>query len=541
MRKTVNNIKKLFFNHIGLFILIIILLPLLIHNFSYYPGGWDQIEYSWAVSSNYLPHSPYIAYFFTGFIFNLFFDAPIALSLISVISGLTVICLFYFINLRLFKKKDFKNSKIFAAVSIFMFSLSYLFIQQSTMQELYVFQTMLIMLTLFFIISKIKNKEIYGGITFGFLFAAHNSSIFFIPVLLYLLFSYKKIKKNLDFNKLLITSVISCLLFYFILYLIFPPINQSQKIIEFFLYLRGIAPGIEISNIFNFYFIKTSIIGLFERLTNVEPINLGFFHLIIFILGLFLSFLKNFRLFLFWIIYSLPYLLYEIFFGINLDYGLYVPFLFPSIFVFISYGFVSVWNYLLFDFKKNRLLKKLNFLILILFILILILLLCSSYGLIKTHWNDRENNLINHYSNTTLSAIWLSENVEENAIIIQPKNEWNVNIIPYYSNRRHIYHFQEKLMLFENRGAFTPLNENSFTVLTTNKLIDLINSNISVYSFEKNPLEGFNEGILEKETFVWQPFKIIKIDEIRSKIFISNANWNKLPRTDTVLYKCYLK
>ena len=94
--------KKLFLDHIGLFILILILFPLLFHNFSYFPNGWDQIEYSWVISSNYLPHSPYIAYIFIGKIFNLFFDAPIALSIISVISGLCSICLFYVINFKLF-------------------------------------------------------------------------------------------------------------------------------------------------------------------------------------------------------------------------------------------------------------------------------------------------------------------------------------------------------------------------------------------------------------------------------------------------------
>lgn len=465
-----------------------------IHFFKSFPDGWDYAEYAWCIRSNYFPHSPYIFFFLTGRFFHLFFDPALSLSLISFVSGTASLILFYKINLQ------FEQPVLSSLAATSVLGFSHLFITQSGVQEVYVFQTFLILLSLFFIASNLKKKVIYSGLIFGCALAAHNASFFVLPALLFLLcWKEKKGTAKACFQWILL-SLLTLSIFYFFVYLVLPEKPSELPYGDLFIrYLRGIAPSPSLHNLWQPGFLLHSLQDFFHRLSlysipvsseapqSIGPTGLGIFHFLILFVGGIICAGRNFKIFLFWILYAAFYFAYEVTLGFNLDVGLYIPFLlFPSAF-FIGYA-VNILG------EKSKVLPC----------LVVIFLIYGEASLLGNHWKDAEKDRLRHFSPSTLMAIWSSKNLPQDAILIQPYAEWNVNIFPYYADRRHILRNAEGLALFEPRGPYTPMNGGAYEPLTTVRLRALLESGHSVYSFDQDPLGRSNPAVLDQSQFQWE-------------------------------------
>ncbi len=534
--------------HLSLFLTLVVSLIILAHFFEYFPNGWDQTEYAWCLKANYLPHSPYIIFFFVGKFLHNFLDPAIALSTLSIMSGLGSISLLYFIVAKqtkhMFKKSGLPNNGTLsvATISTILLASSFVFIRQSTTQEVYSFQTLVILLSVFLATIPNKHGIILSAISSATAIGIHNSSLFVFPALLYVIL-LTNTKHRLRLTLLwLVLVVLVCSCFVFVVYLIMPVEGGSDKIVEVFKYLRGISYGLSLSSLFNIPFLLNSVGGFLSRLffhdinaimirlpRATSPLGMNLLHLIGGSLGLVLSIKMNSRLAIFWLLYSAPFVIYEVLIGQNTDYGLYLPFILPSLFVFISVTCIFV--------ARNILRRSKRYLAPVIWVPVILCFLYPSLYLIAKHWDDISKDAIKHYSSTTLGAIWISQNIQQNAIILQPVNEWNVNILPYYASRRHVIRSRGTLMIFNSLGPYTPMNINYYEYLTTEKLKNIMDSNIPVYAFEKDPLGTSNPKIINREYFKWKLAYTINADSVKSNISVSQKVRSQLPSGNIFLYR----
>jgi len=355
------------------------------------------------------------------------------------------------------------------------------------------------------ILAGSRYRILLSALVYGLAVATHNSALFTFPVMIYLLYIRKK--KSLYKGLLRWTgiSAVTILFFCIIIYMLYPAKTTGNHLLEFLSYIRGIAPGIDISGSISFKFLSNSIVSLFKRLIVFNDLSLTPVHFIFSAIGSFYCFRIRRESFNLLMIYMAPYLAYEIMLGINLDHGLYIPFFLIPFFFLLAQG---IYNLPRITGKKIR---KRTFWIYLL--IVLLILVTPSLGLIIRNLDKTEIDKRDHFSGTVPIAVWMDENLPEDAVVIQPRDEWNVNLLPYYSNRRHIYRFGEDLMIFNYRGPFTPMNENSYSRLTTSDLEELIISG-GVYSVDENPLDGYNTGILDKSSFIWMEYAIFGQNKI---------------------------
>jgi len=168
-----------------LWIIILVYCILAIHFFNTFPNGWDQTEYSWMVRDNYLPHSPYIFYFIVGSALSIFLPAPIALSFLSFVSGLGIIVLVW--------KIAEKESNKLVFIPSLLLATTFIFVIQSSTQEIYIFFSFMVVLTLYFLF--VKKSIMLSAIAFGLTFATHNATVFLLPALLYYIYKKKHLLK----------------------------------------------------------------------------------------------------------------------------------------------------------------------------------------------------------------------------------------------------------------------------------------------------------------------------------------------------------
>lgn len=504
--------------HIFLLLILVVLTPVLLNYFESFPNGWDQTEYAACVQYDFLPHSPYIGHFLMGKVFNVFLDPAVALSAISLLSGLASLVLLYFLNLGLLKRccptqtRDRLNTRVLLLLPVILLGFSYPFIRQSTTQELYVFQTMLLLLSLNLLFIKSRARWILSGFVYGYAISTHNASILVLPAMIYILKLASEERWGRALFSWLSAAASAAVVFYGVLYLLLPLGEDSGSLNRYLHYLLGIHPGISLEQLSAPAFWSESLTGFYSRLMNdslihsrqpvaVSPLCLSIPHLLLAAVGLVVSWRQRRRFSIFWLLYLTPYMAFEILLGKNLDYGLYIPFLLVPLFTFISIPLMFINRRDGSHYSPKLLLP--------IYLMITILLLAPSTAFIRSHWNDARDDAINHFSPTTLAAKWMSNNLPGNAVVIQSSWEWNALTLPYYANRRSIlWKLQPEAMraygILKDRVKYMPLNETSFEVLSTETLKRLTLHKIPVYAFEADPFRFSDPEMIDRAAFQFE-------------------------------------
>ncbi|MBI4865105.1 MAG: DUF2723 domain-containing protein [Candidatus Riflebacteria bacterium] len=520
---------------------------LVAHFFKPYPDGWDAAEYCWCVRSDYLPHSPYLGYFGLGKLFAIFLDPPIALSSLSFVGGIASIGLLHAAQLALLRSDRpaarTGDAAVVATVSALLLGSSYLFIRQSGTQEVYAIQTALLLLALVLLASRSGPRLIASGLVYGFALAVHQSSVFVLPALAFAVFSSQPDRRSrnllLWLGAAAAVAGAACL----VLYALLPVDPAESRILGLLRYLRGISPSPPVRLWLEPRFWADSASGLLDRVTCVDvpvsqlaiatcPVGASWFNVVLAGVGLLVAWRHRLRSGLFWGLYPAPYLAYELGLGRNLDAGLYLPLLLPSL---SGLGALTLGRALALSTGSGSLSRPLVGRSL--GSLVLLLLLLPSAGLVLRHWEAPDRDASVHHSVWMLAACWMSRHLPRDAVVLQPAVERNVNLLPYYSGLRHALRRGALFMLFEPRGPYTPMNLEAYGLLTTARLGELIRSGRAVYALESDPLARCPEEILDGKLFAWEVERTLAPDEIRAGPGAHQRVTARLPGYPVPLYR----
>ena len=205
----------------------------------------------------------------------------------------------------------------------------------------------------------------------------------------------------------------------------------------------------------------------------------------------------------FWALWLGPFFVYELALGWNLDYGTYVVFLMPPLCVFA--GEAATW--------PRSLRRPWG---LWLAAAAVVVLAAPSVMQLSRHWGDVETDRRRHDSPTTLAAIWAGVSLPVEAVVVQPRSEWNANLLPLHSGRRHVARSGAGLRLFQGAGRWTPMKPDAYVALTTTRLTELLETGSPVFAFESDPLRGSGSATLDPDRFRWAPFHAVDVGGGRS-------------------------
>jgi hypothetical protein len=533
--------------HVCLFLLLLALFPLLFHFFEWFPNGWDQAEYSWCLRSNYLPHSPYILFILLGRFLYLFADAPVALAILSLLSGVGSVIMLYYVSYRSLSLSYPQRLLPAPAVSSFAATIaggSYLFVRQSTSQEAYPLLTCLLLLAVALAISPLHHRDALAGVGFGCAVAAHNAAVYVMPaVLCAVVFSQPKGRLR-RFTVWSVAAGMTGAFFGLIIFTLLPARAGESQWHELASYLRGISPGLSPTAWTRPGFWARSLEGLYVRLTALDipssrmpmatsALGFGPLHGIASAAGFVILLGRGSPLGWFCVLWAAPYLAFEVALGRNVDYGVYLPFVLPPIAVLS--GVMVAWfpgpsasgsRWLLAAITRG---------------VLCCMLLWPSARLMARHWNDPTEDAITHFSPTTLAAIWASDNLPRNAIIIQPRSERNVNVLPYYSNRQHLIRYGSNLKMFDSLGPYTRMNSKSYQTVTTSMLAAVIRSGRPVYAFERDPMMSLWDDSLDTRAFVWVGETTVDLDTVKPPSAMPASLRQRLRGGSMTVYRAFLR
>lgn len=538
--------KKLL--HLGPILIFLASFFLIANFFEYFPNGWDQTEYARGLKQNYLPHSPYILFFLLGKLFYwLINDAAVALSTLSFASGLLSLALFYRIASQFLGDSSGLVRWGTAVITPLLLGTNYLFVRQAGTQEIYIVQLCFLLLTVALILSRKPKRAVWAGLAYGGAIAIHNASFFLLPAILFLLVAAPGCGKSGWGRRILPflgTAVATVLLFSALIYLLFPK-NYPNHLAFYFDYLRGIAPAIRLGRLFDWPFLQQSAQGLLFRLTAPSiahgrmplatfPVGLSSPHLLLALVGLGVLGRINWRAAVFWLLWSLPYLCYEILLGNTPDFGVYIVFLLPMI--AIGLGTLLAWTAVQIHHRNGRRLAVTALVTIITFALLWL----PSLRQFQQRWHDVAQDAVAQYADFRLAALALVDALPEDAVVIQSSEEWNVNALPFYMPYRPVVRDGGYLLLYNGLGAFTPMTYAYYQVLTTERLTALLAADVPVYAFEPDPLQNFDKEMIDREAFEWQEALTVDLAAVQDQLLLPPDLRPQLPDGRFTLYQATL-
>jgi hypothetical protein len=479
----------------GLVIILLAAAALISRFFFDFPHKWDPAEYCLCLDRNYLPHSPYVLYYLVGELFSLLAAPPAALSALSAVSGLAALAALFAGNSNLVTRLHRLPSpghvpRVLGLAAAAMMAGCYLFVRQSGLQEVYAFQTALLLGALVGLGAP-RHAAPLGGILFGLALACHNASIFAAPALVFALLVLHPERRLRGIALWSAAAATVYLVFALTAFVMIPPREGGSAGTDFVEYMRGIAPSADLTDLLDAGRRSKALDGLLERafpaasVWKAGAVGTSAMHLWLVAAGLLAGLRVGWRIPVFWLLWASPYLVYEVALGRNLDLGIYLVFLVPAVTSLSALAAAAPTALS----KKRRHGKKKRPGVFAWFVCAVIVALGAlpSARRIADKWNAYEENLVRHYRADTLAARWMRNNLPTDAIVIEPLRRQNSNIVPYYSGRAHVTRHRGKRHLFVDRGPFTPLNIHSFEHLDTARLRSLLDTGRRVFAFEPRP------------------------------------------------------
>ncbi|HKI84512.1 MAG TPA: hypothetical protein VKA63_09265, partial [Candidatus Krumholzibacteria bacterium] len=150
------------------------------HALHFYAFTADGCEYVSALRDGYLPHSPYVLYYWIGWLLHRFFPADIALSILSMSAGIALPVLLGWLV------SGTTGSRLTGLSAAMIYALSPVCVVGSGFVEIYPLQTALLLLALA-LCSKGGGKAVLpASLVYGAAIATHSGSLFVFPAFAYL-------------------------------------------------------------------------------------------------------------------------------------------------------------------------------------------------------------------------------------------------------------------------------------------------------------------------------------------------------------------
>jgi len=488
-----------------------LLVPLVGAYFEAFPHGWDQTEYCWAIRDGFLPHSPYLFYWGLGRLLALFLPPPVALSLLSAASLVAAAGSLHVVMVRVLgpscRRDEQRLGAAFASASfLFCFAV----FRQGMTQEVYMLQTALILSAAACGWGRTRRALLASSLLYALALSTHNGSVFHGPAIAWLWW-WQHGKRGLA------TAIVVCaagvLVHATILLALLPSTPGADRAAELLTYLRGISPIPSLAAWGDPSFWRESLAATWEALsardipltrppTATSPLGLNPLHGLL-ALGSLLLFWRGDtnqrRSVLFWLLFMLPYLGYRLGVGRDIDYGVNVAYVIPAVVGMATLAFAGSLAWI------RRWLRQPVWLVAVTAV-VLAATAWPSANLLCSHRHDVRRERAEHARRPSVLAQWLNASSPRDAIVLQHPDEANVNLLPYYVQRRHTIILDGTChWLFRGRpGDFTPINIAAFSKLTREEIERRLMAGAHLYAFEEHPLKRCPDAGSGAPRFRWE-------------------------------------
>ncbi len=229
-------------------------------------------------------------------------------------------------------------------------------------------------------------------------------------------------------------------------------------------------------------------------------------------------------------------MLYELLLGTFLDYGTYAVFVLPMCVYLAAQGLVGAVDGL------KRLWAKPPRALAPLFLIVAItgLAFPTIHQLHQRMGGEAEARQA-HFSSQCLAALWMADNLPPNALVLQPRNALNVNLLPYYAQRRHLTRSGRWVFLFRGGVANTPMNMHAFERLMPVALKAILSRHIPVYSLDPVPWGPQSPYSVTTKDIVWRAVHRLDAAMLAGSDGARARAVEPLPGSSVTLYRAFVQ
>ena len=468
--------------------------------------------------------------FFPRKLFSVFLSAPLALATLSLSAGIFALGLLG--RILETDTAGTRQSWIFPAVTCALFGLSYPFLLQATVQEVYLVQLAFLLPALGFALRPGAKTAWLSGVFFGVAFACHSGTILLAPAVLAALL-YDKNARGLRFALGMAGFTFTVLLLIFVIYSILPEPEQGGKLAYTTEYLRGIALDAPRTALPWWLSAGRFVMRLlYDGPTDFDAgqfsLGLNVLYLVAATGGFALAlWRKRMRLLLVFGLWGLPLALYEILvLGNYVDYGATLTYIMLPLTVFAAFAIAGL---------AARVARKFPGLhpalpAAALTIILLAPGMMHGFEYIQTLPDRRAR----HFSTNRLLYVWSTEHLPENALVVQPAGEPGPHTMFYYLKQRRLIRGGAGFGVLSSVQAFSPVLMHPHILVTPERLRQALAGNIPVFALEADAFRNTELETVIGGSACWVEAARPDLSELRHRFL---PGMNAEAATPAVIYR----
>jgi len=441
--------------------------------FEGYAHTWDGCEFVWAVSQGYLPHGPYIAYLWAGLALARMMPADVALSVLSFVSGIIAALI-----LGLLVRRR-EASDLAGMVAAGLFAAMPGSVEFSATQEVYALLIACLLGTALLAGRAASLPGVIGaGLLFGAAVATHDAALFVAPAIgLELIGAVTgvaaKFRRLVAFGGAVLVVPAAAVAWVLRVIPTGPPAEGATTLSAV---IRGIAP-VPLS--------EGQVAGLADAHRSLVGIALSAGWPVGLLVGVWIAaavFLAVRRpsSAAFWGLWAAPYLAYELAIGQNLDHGLYVPFVLPSLAAMTASAACLVARPRGDERGTLRVVRYAA-------VTAMLALLGANSTTAALAVGGPAPSRAAYLATPLLRALRrVQAAAPPDAYVVQPPRVWNVNLAPAYGGRRPIILEDGRWEVFVGQ-PWAPLAPASFLPLDVRTLRRMVEAGQPVLSLAPDP------------------------------------------------------
>ena len=439
--------------------------------FEGYAHTWDGSEFVWAVTQGYLPHGPYVAYLWAGMALARVLPADMALSLLSLASGIAAALVLGMIVRRL------EGSDLAGMLAAGLFAAMPGSVEFSTTQEIYGPLTACLLGAALLAGHRDGRRGAVGaGLLFGTAVATHDAALFVAPAIGLALVARASAAGSLRrLAAALGGAVLVPVVALAWLARVIPTGPPAEGATTLTAVIRGIAP-VPLS--------EGRIAGPAEAWRTLLGVSLSAGWPVAVLVGVALGAAvllarRRPRSLAFWALWAAPYLTYELAIGQNLDHGLYVPFVLPSLAGLSASAACLVASSRAGERPGVRAFRYAA-------VAAMIALLGASATSAALGAGPAPSRTAYLAMPLLRELRGLQAAAPVDAYVVQPPRVQNVNLAPAYSGRRPIILQDGRWQIFVGR-PWAPLAPASFVLLDAGRLRRMVAAGVPILSLARDP------------------------------------------------------
>jgi hypothetical protein len=440
--------------------------------FEGYAHTWDGCEFVWAVTQGYLPHGPYIAYLWAGLALARVMPADVALSLLSFVSGITAALILGMVVRRR------EASDLAGMVAAGLFAAMPGSVEFSATQEVYALLIACLLGTALLAGRAASLRGAIGaGLLFGTAVATHDAALFLAPAIGLELIGATagtgRLRRLAAFGGAALVVPAAALAW---LVRVIPAGPPAEGATTLSAVIRGIAP-VPLS--------EGRVAGLADAHRSLVGVALSAGWPVGVLVGVWIGAavllaLRRPSSAAFWGLWAAPYLAYELAIGQNLDHGLYVPFVLPSLAAMTASTACLL--------VRPRADERVTFrAVRYAAVAAMIALLGVSSASAALGMGGPAPSRSAYLATPLLRELRrVQAAAPPNAYVVQPPRVWNVNLAPAYGGRRPIILEEGRWEVFVGR-PWAPLAPASFLPLNVGRLHRMVEAGLPILSLAPDP------------------------------------------------------